>query len=95
MHNVYDHFQVLVKVHAIGVNPVETYIRAGMFGPRNFPFILGMDCAGEVESVGGDVKKFKVKYFIPYLIQNFKVCYKIVVLYLFVADFCRIFLDIW
>ena len=53
-------FQVLVKVHAIGVNPVEAYIRAGTFGEVTLPYILGTDCAGEVESVGSDVKKFKV-----------------------------------
>src|SRR4051812_18415481 len=29
--------QVLVKVHAVGVNPVETYIRAGRYGWKDFP----------------------------------------------------------
>ncbi|XP_065067547.1 quinone oxidoreductase-like [Rhopilema esculentum] len=51
--------EVLVKVHAIGVNPVETYIRASMFGPVPTPHILGSDCAGEVEGVGENVKRFK------------------------------------
>eukprot|EP00112_Aurelia_sp_Birch-Aquarium-sp1_P011317 Seg238.8 transcript_id=Seg238.8/GoldUCD/mRNA.D3Y31 product="Quinone oxidoreductase" protein_id=Seg238.8/GoldUCD/D3Y31 len=52
--------EVLVKVHAIGINPVETYIRAGAFpGPTAKPHILGSDAAGEIESVGEDVKKFK------------------------------------
>jgi len=50
---------VLVKVHAIGINPVETYIRAGLFGTGSMPYILGMDCGGEVESTGSDVSKFK------------------------------------
>ena len=53
--------KVLVKVHAIGINPVETYIRAGAFpGPTAKPHILGSDAAGEIEGVGEDVKKFKV-----------------------------------
>src|SRR5688572_32767725 len=44
--------QVLVDVRAIGVNPVDTYIRAGKYGPRPFPFTPGFDAAGVVESVG-------------------------------------------
>ena len=31
---------------AIGVNPVDTYIRAGKYGPREFPFTPGFDVAG-------------------------------------------------
>jgi len=51
--------QVLVRVRAIGVNPVETYVRKGIYGPRQFPFIPGSDSAGVVESVGEGVKSFK------------------------------------
>src|SRR3954452_7115814 len=51
--------QVLVRVKAIGVNPVETYIRAGKYGPRQFPFTPGTDAAGTVEAVGSEVKSFK------------------------------------
>jgi len=51
--------EVLVKVHAIGVNPAETYIRTGAYGNGSMPFILGTDCGGEVESVGSGVSKFK------------------------------------
>jgi NADPH:quinone reductase len=51
--------QVVVRVHAIGVNPVETYIRAGKYGPRQFPFIPGSDTAGVVDSVGPGVTRFK------------------------------------
>jgi NADPH2:quinone reductase len=51
--------QVLIEVHAIGVNPVDTYIRAGKYGPREFPFTPGSDAAGLVLSVGEGVKVFK------------------------------------
>jgi NADPH2:quinone reductase len=47
--------QVLVRTKAIGVNPVDTYIRSGKYGPRPFPFTPGTDAAGLVESVGSDV----------------------------------------
>ena len=51
--------QVLIDVRAIGVNPVDTYIRAGKYGPREFPFTPGSDASGLVISVGDGVKSFK------------------------------------
>lgn len=51
--------QVLVRAKAVGVNPVETYIRAGKYGPREFPFTPGTDAAGVVEAVGPGIKHFK------------------------------------
>ena len=51
--------QVLVKVKAVAVNPVDTYVRAGMYSmdlPQ--PFIVGCDLAGVVEAVGSAVTKF-------------------------------------
>jgi NADPH2:quinone reductase len=51
--------QVLVRVHAAGVNPVETYIRKGIYGPRQFPFTPGTDAGGVVESVGEGVRRCK------------------------------------
>ena len=33
--------EVLVEVKAIGVNPVETYVRAGKYGPKSFPYTPG------------------------------------------------------
>src|SRR5213080_499030 len=51
---------VLVDVRAIGVNPVDTYIRAGVY-PRkpSLPYTPGTDTAGTVEAVGPNVKRFK------------------------------------
>ncbi|QOV87599.1 NADPH:quinone reductase [Humisphaera borealis] len=51
--------QVVVKLHAIGVNPVETYVRKGIYGPRAFPYTPGSDGAGVVETVGPGVTAFK------------------------------------
>jgi NADPH:quinone reductase len=52
--------EVLVQVEAIGVNPVETYIRAGIHPIRpDLPFIPGSDAAGTVLAVGSGVTAFK------------------------------------
>lgn len=49
--------QVLVRLHAAGVNPVETYQRAGSQGyDRPLPFTPGADGAGVVEAVGTGAK---------------------------------------
>ena len=51
---------VLVRVRAVGVNPVETYIRSGTYARKpNLPAILGNDCAGVVEDVGSKVTSIK------------------------------------
>lgn len=52
--------QVLVRVRAVGVNPVDTYIRSGAYGPQEFPFIPGYDASGTVEQIGAGVSKFKI-----------------------------------
>ncbi len=54
--------EVLVKVYATSVNPIDWKIREGMRKekfPTNFPLILGWDVSGVVESVGNEVKSFK------------------------------------
>src|SRR4051812_35787590 len=52
--------QVLVRVHAIGINPVETYIRAGSYpSVPELPFTPGKDAAGVVEAVGESVTTCK------------------------------------
>ena len=48
--------QVLVRVHAAGVNPYDTYMRTGNYATRPpLPYTPGADAAGVVEAVGGDV----------------------------------------
>lgn len=52
--------QVLVKVEAIGVNPVETYIRSGVYPAKpELPYTPGKDAAGIVNSVGENVTRWK------------------------------------
>src|SRR5688572_15390439 len=52
--------QVLVRTRAIGVNPVDTYLRSNMDnrGPK-LPYIPGSDAAGTVEAVGDGVERWK------------------------------------
>src|SRR6476469_6986687 len=51
--------EVVVRARAIGVNPVDTYIRAGNYGPLKTPYTPGKDAAGEVESVGAGVTRVR------------------------------------
>ncbi|KAM6990550.1 quinone oxidoreductase-like [Tautogolabrus adspersus] len=52
--------QVLIRVQACGVNPVETYVRSGTY-PRKpaLPYTPGSDVAGVVETVGEGVSALK------------------------------------
>jgi NADPH:quinone reductase-like Zn-dependent oxidoreductase len=53
---------ILVRVIAAAVNPVDSYVRQGMFAKRgldNRPAIIGYDIAGVVEKTGANAKKFK------------------------------------
>jgi NADPH:quinone reductase-like Zn-dependent oxidoreductase len=55
--------QLLVEVHAAGVNPLDWKIRKGMMKlltGKKFPKIIGSDIAGIVKEIGGDVKRFKI-----------------------------------
>ncbi|CAN1269420.1 Chloroplast envelope quinone oxidoreductase homolog, partial [Linum perenne] len=55
--------EVLVKVEAISLNPVDWKIQKGMLRPIlpfRFPHIPGSDVAGEVVEVGPGVKKFSL-----------------------------------
>lgn len=53
---------VLIRVVAASFNPIDAKIRQGFMQkdmPRPLPFVLGWDCAGIVEEVGANVRKFK------------------------------------
>ena len=52
--------QVLVRVHAAGVNPYETYMRAGVYSTLPpLPYTPGSDGAGIIEAAGAGVKGVK------------------------------------
>ena len=52
--------QILINVKAIGVNPVDTYLRSGNYANAPTPpYTPGKDAAGVVEKVGDGVTKFK------------------------------------
>jgi NADPH2:quinone reductase len=51
--------QVLIEVKAIGVNPVDTYIRSGAYSLSNLPYTPGFDCAGLIKAVGDRVTRFR------------------------------------
>jgi NADPH:quinone reductase len=52
--------QVLVKIHAAGVNPADTYARTGNYAVLPpLPYTPGTDGAGVIDSVGDGVKKVK------------------------------------
>src|SRR5438105_13009165 len=55
--------EVLVRVHAAGVNPIDWKVREGYmkdFWPHKFPLILGWDLSGVVEELGRGVSRFKI-----------------------------------
>src|SRR5215468_9840251 len=53
--------EVLVRIHAAGVNPYDTYMRAGTYARKPpLPYTPGSDGAGVVEANGEGVKKVKL-----------------------------------
>src|SRR6201990_10618 len=55
--------EVLIRVHAAGVNPIDWKVREGHmkdFWPHKFPLILGWDLSGVVEKLGRGVSRFKI-----------------------------------
>jgi len=55
--------EVLVKVHAAGINPVDWKVREGHLKEmlhHSFPLILGWDVSGVVESLGANLERLKV-----------------------------------
>jgi NADPH2:quinone reductase len=54
--------QVVVGLKAVGVNPVDTYIRSGAYAVKPpLPYTPGLDAAGTVEAVGEGVENVKVQ----------------------------------
>jgi NADPH2:quinone reductase len=52
--------QVLVRVHAAALNPIDLYIRSGLVAfPLAFPYVIACDLAGTVEKVGRDCRRLK------------------------------------
>src|SRR3569832_1291302 len=52
--------QVVVRLRAVGVNPVDVYIRTGAYARKPaLPFIPGPDATSDVESGGANVKAYK------------------------------------
>jgi NADPH2:quinone reductase len=52
--------QVRIRVRAIGINPVDTYIRAGAYARKpNLPYTPHTDIGGIVDSVGSGVSTVK------------------------------------
>jgi len=57
-----DSHEVLIRVYAAGINPVDTKLREGamkLMLPGSFPKILGAECAGVIEEVGLMVTDFQ------------------------------------
>ncbi len=53
--------EVVVRLHAVGVNPVDTYIRAGLYRPDlPLPYTPGIDGAGVIRAVGPKVSHRRV-----------------------------------
>lgn len=49
--------QVLVRVRSVGVNPVDTYIRSGVYAAKpQLPYTPGNDGAGDVLAVGSEIR---------------------------------------
>ena len=52
--------EVVVRLHAAGVNPVDTYIRTGTYARKPpLPYTPGTDGAGVILSVGDGARRFK------------------------------------
>lgn len=52
--------QVLIKVHAVGLNPVDYKVVEGGVDAWHYPHILGLDVAGEIVAVGPQAKGWQV-----------------------------------
>ncbi|MBZ0215880.1 MAG: alcohol dehydrogenase catalytic domain-containing protein, partial [Fimbriimonadaceae bacterium] len=51
--------EVLVTQKAVGLNFIDIYFRTGLYPAPGFPFVPGMEGAGDVVAVGSGVTEFK------------------------------------
>ncbi|KAF4243635.1 hypothetical protein CNMCM8980_010522 [Aspergillus fumigatiaffinis] len=51
--------EILIRNHAVAINPIDRMIQTKAFFPLKYPTILGQDVAGEVISIGDNVTRFK------------------------------------
>ena len=52
--------ELLIRIQAAGVNPIDTKLRRGLYPMANLPIVLGCDGSGIVEKIGSEVSKFQV-----------------------------------
>ncbi len=52
--------ELLVRIKAIGVNPVDTYRRSGSNPDLKLPYTPGSDASGVIEDAGEGVRRFKI-----------------------------------
>ena len=53
--------QALIRIRAVSVNPIDTYIRGGIIPmPIPLPYVIGCDFAGEIVELGSEVQGFSV-----------------------------------
>ena len=53
--------QVTVRIHAVGVNPYDTYMRAGAYAiTPDLPYTPGADASGVIDQVGGEAGAWQV-----------------------------------
>ncbi|KAL4925288.1 zinc-binding alcohol dehydrogenase family protein [Aspergillus undulatus] len=52
--------EILIKNHAVAINPVDGSIQSTAWWPLAYPTILGHDVAGEVAAIGSSVTRFKI-----------------------------------
>ncbi|KAI7151192.1 hypothetical protein KC316_g15344 [Hortaea werneckii] len=51
--------EVLIRVHAVAINPVDAIIQRTGLIIDNYPAVIGCDCAGEIVRTGSDVTRFQ------------------------------------